>query len=122
MVCLPRFMPVIVLVAAAAAVAQARGEDAPNAGALALLEEHCVSCHNAEKTKGGLDLTTRDALLRGGETGAAVSPGKWGESFLLQTLRHEADPHMPHKKPKLAAEEIKQLETWVASGAPYDRT
>ncbi len=98
-----------------------RAEHAPAEAALALLERHCVKCHGGEKTKGGLDLATREALLRGGETGPALSREKPEESFLLQTLRHEADPHMPHKKPKLPAEEIARLTAWVKEGAPYPR-
>ena len=49
---------------------------------LTLLETHCVSCHGGEKTKAGLDLVTRDALMRGGESGAAIVPGQPPASLL----------------------------------------
>ena len=89
--------------------------------ALALLETHCVRCHGDEKTKANFDLVTREALLRGGETGPSISLGKPDESLLIQLVRHEKDPVMPHKERKLAAEEISVLEKWVKEGAPYTR-
>src|SRR3954447_25582860 len=116
------FRPVPFLLSLALALGCARAAESPKPDALAPLEEHCVSCHNPQKTKGGLDVSTREALARGGETGPAISPEKWHESFLLQTLRHETDPHMPHKKPKLPDAAIRQIEQWLAAGAPYNRT
>ena len=87
----------------------------------ALLEAHCVKCHGGEKTKGGLDLMTREALLRGGESGAAVVPGKPDASLLIRQVRHEEEPHMPHKEAKLPDAAIAQLVEWVKSGVPYPR-
>ena len=55
-----------------AARAQQPSPAATSRDALTLLEAHCVKCHGGEKTKAGLDLTTREALLRGGESGADV--------------------------------------------------
>ena len=98
--------------------AETRGDPADP---LALLETHCVKCHGGEKTKGGLDLVTREALLRGGESGAAVVPGKPEASLLIRQVRHEEDPHMPHKEPKLPDAAIAQLSEWVKAGVPYAR-
>ncbi len=94
---------------------------APPADVFAVLEAHCVKCHGGEKTKGGLDLVTRAALLRGGESGAAVVPGKPDASLLIRQVRHEEDPHMPHKEPKLPDAAIAQLVEWVKAGVPYTR-
>jgi len=91
------------------------------ADALAVLETHCVRCHGGEKTKGGLDLVTREALLRGGENGAVVTPGKPGASVLLRSVRHETDAPMPHKEKKLAEVEIAAIVKWVEAGTPYSR-
>ncbi len=98
-----------------------RDAKAPPADALAVLEAHCVKCHGGEKTKGGLDLMTREALLRGGESGASVVPGKPDASLLIRQVRHEEDPHMPHKEPKLPDAAIAQLVEWVKDGVPYPR-
>src|SRR5262245_7453518 len=56
-----------------------------------LLSSRCVSCHSAEKQKGGLRLDSRAALLKGGDTGPALVPGKTKESLLLQAVRHDHD-------------------------------
>ena len=81
------------------------------AGPAEILERACVKCHNPKSRKGGLDLTTREAFLKGGEGGAD----------LLQLVRHEADPKMPSKAPKLSAPEIATLASWIKAGARYDR-
>ncbi len=93
--------------------------ESPNA--LEVLEAHCVKCHGGEKTKAGLDLVTREALLRGGETGVAIVPGQPDRSLLLKTIRHEEDPHMPQKAEKLTEAEIAAIAAWIQAGAPYAR-
>ena len=86
-----------------------------------VLDASCFSCHsaNAPKVKGGLLLDSREALLRGGDTGPAVVPGDVGESLLLQAIRHEDGMEMPPKKPKLADPVIGDFEKWVKLGAPF---
>ncbi|MBI3877502.1 MAG: hypothetical protein HY300_16350, partial [Verrucomicrobia bacterium] len=69
---------------AAAAPAKGAAKSAAKPDALAVLEANCVSCHGGEKTKGGLDLTTRESLMRGGESGPSVVPGKPQSSLLYQ--------------------------------------
>jgi len=89
--------------------------------ATAVLEKHCVECHNPHKKKGGLDLSTRGELLKGGETGPAVVPGNAEKSALLKLVRHELDPAMPHKRDKLPEASAKLLTEWVRAGVPYER-
>ena len=91
--------------------------DATFPRAAAVFEQHCVRCHNADETKGGLDLVTREALLRGGETGAAIMPGEPEKSLLVRSIRHEKEPHMPHKEPKLPDAAIAQIAEWIKAGA-----
>ena len=55
----------------------------------------------------------------GGESGAAVVLGKPDASLLIRQVRHEEDPHMPHKEPKLPDAAIAQLVEWVKAGVPY---
>ena len=87
----------------------------------AILETHCVECHGGEKTKAGLDVTTRAALLRGGESGAAVQPGQPEASLLYRMVTHEEEPGMPHKKDKLPTAEIKTIAAWIGGGVIYAR-
>ncbi|MHA3771287.1 DUF1553 domain-containing protein [Verrucomicrobiota bacterium sgz303538] len=85
-----------------------------------LLDRACVKCHGVEKQKGGLRLDSREAALKGGDTGPAVVPGKPQESLLLTLIRH-ADPErdrMPPKE-KLHEAEIADVERWITEGAPW---
>ena len=101
------------------------GASAPGArgtgDALQILEAHCVGCHGGEKTKAGFDLTTREALLRGGESGTAVAPGQPEASLLYRMVTHREEPGMPHKKEQLPEEMIHTLAAWIGAGVPYAR-
>jgi hypothetical protein len=88
---------------------------------LALLETHCVKCHGGEKTKSGLDVTTREALLRGGESGPVVTPGNPGASLLYLMVTHREEPGMPHKEDPLPADVQQRFADWIAAGVPYSR-
>ena len=88
---------------------------------LRVLEQRCLGCHGPDQPKGGLDLSTRAGLLRGGQSGSVVAEGKPGESLLIQLVRHEKEPGMPHKEEPLAAEEVEVLVGWVEEGFPYGR-
>jgi hypothetical protein len=91
-----------------------------------LLVERCYECHSSEKgqSKGGLTLDTRAGWMTGGDSGAAIVPGKPEESLLIKAVRYDdAALAMPPKKKggKLPAADIAKLEQWVAMGAPDPR-
>jgi hypothetical protein len=91
-----------------------------------VLVEQCYKCHSEEaakekKLKGGLKLDTRAGLLTGGDTGAAMVPGKAAASLLLRTLKYDGDVQMPPKG-ILPEAVIKDFETWIADGAVDPRT
>jgi len=85
-----------------------------------VLVKSCLSCHGGEKTKGGLDLATREDLLKGGTEGAAIVPFSASDSRLMKLVRHAEEPHMPEKADKLSPEAIARLASWIDDGAPYD--
>ena len=85
------------------------------------LVDNCLKCHGDEKTRSGLDLSSRELLLEGGETDDAINLEKPAESYLLKLLRHEEEPEMPPKKAKLSDTLIADFEKWIALGAPYDK-
>src|SRR5688572_6933064 len=64
----------------------------------AVFSKHCVSCHNAEDEDGELILESHASLMKGGESGAVVVPGKADESLLVKLIRHEQKPFMPPPK------------------------
>ncbi len=84
-----------------------------------VLTEHCVSCHGADRPKGGLRLDTAVAALRGGGRGPAFVPGKPSESLALRVAEgpHDDLERMPYKKPPLAPGQVAVLRRWVAAGA-----
>src|SRR5262245_24788910 len=87
-----------------------------------ILVENCFSCHSrqAKKQKGGLDLSDRQTIVTGGDSGPAVVPGKPADSLLVTAIsyRDTASLQMPPKG-KLAARDITLLEEWVRRGLPF---
>jgi hypothetical protein len=88
-----------------------------------IFAEHCLECHGPDKVKGGLNLTTRDGILKELESGGvAVAPGKPDASELIARLLTTDEEEMmpPRKKEKRPRpEEIARLKTWVAEGASW---
>ncbi|MDZ4687795.1 MAG: DUF1553 domain-containing protein [Planctomycetaceae bacterium] len=86
-----------------------------------VLAAKCVSCHGPNNPKGGLDLTTREALLRGGDDGPGLSPGQPDDSPILRrTISQDGQrPEMPEKGEPLTAKEAEALGQWIAAGAPW---
>src|SRR5438045_1257229 len=70
-----------------------------------ILESSCFKCHGGEtKIKGGLRLTSRETMLRGGDTGPAVSLEQPSQSLLLKAISYkDEDLQMPPKE-RLSAE------------------
>jgi cytochrome c553 len=83
-----------------------------------ILVGSCGKCHGAEKQRGELRLDSRQAMLKGGETGPAIVPGDSEKSLLILAVRHSGDVQMPPKG-KLKDEQIAALERWVKLGAPW---
>jgi hypothetical protein len=111
-----------------ASPAQPAGNDShrPDPAALAffesqvrpLLEARCLKCHGREpKIRGNLRLDSREAVLRGGDLGPAVSLDAPEESLFLQAIRYEG-PEMPPSG-KLPQAEIDVLTRWVRQGLPW---
>src|SRR5262245_6657381 len=53
---------------------------------LPILERSCFSCHGPKKRRGGLDLQTYQALVKGGDNGTGVVPGNPDKSPLYETI------------------------------------
>jgi WD40 repeat protein len=91
------------------------------AAAIEILRDECISCHKGGKPKGGLKLTTLEGLKAGGNSGAAILPGKPEESPLYTLLSKGEDPHMPPKK-QLSETQMAAIKIWIESGAHWDST
>jgi cytochrome c553 len=87
-----------------------------------VLMRTCFKCHGGDKTAHGLRVDSRQALLKGGERGPALVPGKPEEGLLLKALRYaDEDLRMPPKE-KLADKVVDDFARWVAMGAPWPET
>jgi hypothetical protein len=83
---------------------------------LPILTTHCLGCHNADKKKGDLDLSSYSAALAGGGSGELASPGDSSGSMLFKVVTHLSEPKMPPKKPKISDAEIAVLKKWIDGG------
>ncbi|MDX2189267.1 MAG: c-type cytochrome domain-containing protein [Bacteroidota bacterium] len=90
---------------------------------LPMFEKKCLQCHNESKIKGGLRMDSYELLMKGGENGPAVVPGKIEESELykLITLDRTAERAMPPEgKTPLTNDEINIIKWWIENGAPQN--
>ncbi|MBI3469553.1 MAG: DUF1549 domain-containing protein, partial [Planctomycetes bacterium] len=85
-----------------------------------LLRERCYACHGALKQNSSLRLDTADSLLRGGDSGPAIVPGKSDESLLIEAVTGDlAVWRMPPEGEALTAQQISLLRSWIDQGAPH---
>ncbi|HND51689.1 MAG TPA: PSD1 and planctomycete cytochrome C domain-containing protein, partial [Pirellulaceae bacterium] len=84
-----------------------------------ILKKYCLDCHGAgDELKANLDLRLKRLILKGGEAGAAIVPGKPAESLLIHRLK---SGEMPPGEKKVTPDEIAKLERWIADGALTSR-
>src|SRR5262245_29655401 len=114
------------LVSAASAAAQSADADSLEffeKKVRPVLVEHCHKCHSAAATKlkGGLRLDSRPGLLKGGDNGPAIVPGRPEKSRLIEALTYKnIDLQMPPKG-KLPDTVIADLTAWVQRGATWPK-
>jgi hypothetical protein len=90
-----------------------------------VIKKKCTSCHNEQKSKGGLILTDAASWQKGGKSGALLIAGDLNNSLIINRLLLPMDDehHMPPAgKPQLNEEEMKLLRIWIESGASYTKT
>ncbi len=88
-----------------------------------MLQSRCINCHNPDKQRGQLDMSSLDALLVGGESGAVVLSGNAAGSELYKriTLPESHENFMPAEgKTPLSADQVAILGWWIDSGLPSE--
>src|SRR5215472_10919536 len=85
-----------------------------------VLVSACFDCHG-DVASGGLRLDSREAILKGGRSGAAIVPGDPDKSLLVQAVRQTGALKMP-KGGKLSVSEVDGLVEWIRGGAPWFNT
>jgi hypothetical protein len=83
-----------------------------------LLAKSCFGCHTGA-AMGGLRLDSREAVLKGGKSGAAVVVGKPEESLLVKAIEHSHERLKMPPAGKLSDGEIKVLKDWVRDGLVF---
>jgi hypothetical protein len=88
-----------------------------------VLVDRCYECHSsqAKKLRGGLRLDTREGIRSGGDTGAAVVPGKLDESLLFQAITAAKGVEPMPPKGSLPAKVVADFAQWIKMGAPDPR-
>jgi len=86
------------------------------------LKTNCISCHNKTTTKADLNMETPELMIKGGEAGTALVPGKSAESLVVAASLHTQDMEMPPPNNKsgavnLTPAEIAILKQWIDQGA-----
>lgn len=90
-----------------------------------ILKVKCFQCHNEQKTKGELLMTSLAGLLKGGKNGPIWVAGDALNSHIIQRANLPLDDkkHMPPKgKPQLTPQEIGVLTTWINTGADVKKS
>ena len=86
-----------------------------------IFDANCARCHGGMNHRGGLNMGTRELMLKGGHHGPGVVPGDTANSWIIKLIRHEGpkdDPmEMPRKGEKLSDSDIAIVEQWVKAGA-----
>ncbi len=87
-----------------------------------IMSASCVSCHGAQKQKGGLRLDSPEWIGKGGKNGPAIVAGKPGDSplYARTILPAKDDDHMPAKGKPLTDEQTEAIRAWIAAGATFD--
>jgi mono/diheme cytochrome c family protein len=115
-----RIAGLVLAVIAATPPRVASGESDGSAGSLARrirpVLSRCLECHAGEEPAGGLDLTSRPAALRGGDSGPAIRPRDAAGSLVYRKV---AAGKMPPKQ-RLDAEQVALVRSWLEAGAEWD--
>lgn len=82
-----------------------------------VLRAKCFQCHNADRTSGGLNMTTYTGLMTGGSSGEVISAGDSGGSYLYKLVTHTEQPSMPPNSPKIDEKSIEIIRLWIDGGA-----
>ena len=83
-----------------------------------LFQNSCLNCHNPDKHRAGLDLSTYDATMDGSDNGKVVEAGNATKSVLFKVLSHAQEPFMPKGADKLPDSQLDAIRQWIEANAP----
>jgi hypothetical protein len=85
-----------------------------------IFEKNCASCHSADLKLAELDLSTREAAMKGGDNGAVIVPGNAEKSKLYRMVAGLDQPVMPMEGEALKPAEVAAIKTWIDQGAKWE--
>jgi mono/diheme cytochrome c family protein len=93
-----------------------------NQRVLPILQANCYSCHGGLNHRGGLNISTKAGLLKGGHDGSVLDANHPEQSLLIKLIRHEGPPDDPMPMPprpraKISDADIATITEWVKAGA-----
>ena len=81
-----------------------------------VFEQSCNSCHNPDKARGGLDLTSMNGILAGGSSGEVALPGEPDNSLVYTLAARLQEPHMPPRGEKIEKSHLSLIHNWISQG------
>ena len=85
-----------------------------------IIEKSCAGCHSADLKLAELDLSTREAAMKGGEHGAVIVPGSADKSKLYRMVAGLDEPAMPMEGDALKPAEVAAIKAWIDQGAKWE--
>jgi len=85
-----------------------------------ILEKNCAACHSGDLKLAELDLSNREAAMRGGEHGAVIVAGNSEKSKLYRMVAGLDQPVMPMQGDALKPTEVAAIKAWIDQGATWD--
>jgi Protein of unknown function (DUF1553)/Protein of unknown function (DUF1549)/Planctomycete cytochrome C len=85
-----------------------------------ILEKSCASCHSGDLKLADLDLSNREAAMKGGEHGAVIVAGNAEKSKLYRMVAGLDQPVMPMDGDPLKPAEVTAIRTWIDQGANWE--
>ena len=84
-----------------------------------VFDRNCLVCHGGSVQRAGLDLRSRQSVLRGGANGPVLRPGNAQQSLLYQLITHQKEPAMPMGG-KLGRDEVSAVAAWINGLSPHE--
>ena len=83
---------------------------------LPIIQANCAKCHNEDKKKADLDLTSYPGALKGSGSGAVLISGNPDASKLWKAVTQSEDPTMPPNQPPLPDKDLETFKKWIQGG------
>jgi WD40 repeat protein len=89
-----------------------------------ILHKHCLDCHAAQDPENNLVLENFETLMKGGDAGKAIVPGKSADSLLVKSIEGRDGKKLmpPGKRAKLTPREVAIVRAWIDAGAPAPKS